>query len=137
MNADLEMKRKIKIGSRIDNLRIVENAIDELTALIGINQDNYGKIMVCTMEAVNNAVVHGNKSIEAKQVEIDIKYVKDLLEISVIDEGPGFKVNSVPDPTNTDNIEKVSGRGVFLMTRLADKIEFNERGNQVIMSFKI
>jgi len=137
VNADLEMKRKIKIGSRIDNLRIVENAIDELTALIGINQDNYGKIMVCTMEAVNNAVVHGNKSIEAKQVEIDIKYVKDLLEISVIDEGPGFKVNSVPDPTNTDNIEKVSGRGVFLMTRLADKIEFNERGNQVIMSFKI
>jgi serine/threonine-protein kinase RsbW len=131
------MKRKISIGSKVDNLRIVETAIDEMSSQMGINQDNYGKIMVCTMEAVNNAVVHGNKSIESKSVEIIISYINDSLEISVKDEGPGFKFDSVPDPTSTENIEQVSGRGVFLMRRLADKIEFNEQGNMVTMSFKI
>ena len=50
------MYKKIKIESQIGNLRIVENAIDEATAVIGISQDNYGKILVSTMEAVNNAI---------------------------------------------------------------------------------
>jgi serine/threonine-protein kinase RsbW len=131
------MNKLIKIQSRIENLRIVENAIDEISTQIGINQDNYGKIMVCTMEAVNNAVVHGNKSIESKNVEIEISQLNNTLEISVQDEGPGFRAELVPDPTNAENIENVSGRGVFLMMRLADKIEFNDPGNKVTMSFKI
>jgi serine/threonine-protein kinase RsbW len=131
------MNRLIQIQSRIENLRVVENAIDEISAQIGINQDNYGKIMVCAMEAVNNAVVHGNKSLAAKKVEIEISYLTDTLIISVLDEGPGFKAEQVPDPTKAENIENVSGRGVFLMMRLADKIEFNDTGNKVTMSFKI
>ena len=131
------MTKIITISSRIENLRIVETAIDDVSSSIGINQDNYGKIMVCAMEAVNNAVVHGNKSVESKQVIISISYLHNLLEISVEDEGPGFKADAVPDPTSAENIENVSGRGVFLMKKLADKIEFNEQGNKVTMSFKI
>jgi serine/threonine-protein kinase RsbW len=131
------MKRKIKIGSKISNLRIVETAIDEICSRIGISQDNYGKILVCIMEAVNNAVVHGNNSMEEKIVDINILYSKNILRISVEDEGQGFKVDSVPDPTRVENIENTSGRGVFLMSKLADKIEFNDKGNKVTMSFKI
>jgi len=131
------MTRKFHIESKIANLRVVETAIDEVSAQIGINQDNYGKIMVCIMEAVNNAVVHGNKSVETKIVEIVISDTEDFLNISIKDEGTGFKFDSVPDPTSSENIENVSGRGVFLMRRLADKIEFNEQGNLVTMSFKI
>jgi serine/threonine-protein kinase RsbW len=131
------MKRKIVIESKIENLRIVETAIDEISAQIGVNQDNYGKILVSTMEAVNNAIVHGNKSVESKKVEINISYKKQILEITVMDEGPGFRFDAVPDPTKAENIENVSGRGVFLMSKLADKIKFNEQGNKVTMSFKI
>jgi serine/threonine-protein kinase RsbW len=131
------MNRKLKIGSKISNLRIVETAVDEVSNQIGINQDNYGKIMVSIMEAVNNAIVHGNKSVESRTVEIEISYEKNWLEVTVEDEGSGFNVNKVPDPTNAENIEKSNGRGVFLMSRLADKIAFNERGNRVTMSFKI
>jgi serine/threonine-protein kinase RsbW len=131
------MKKRIKIGSNISNLRIVETEIDDISARIGISQDNYGKILVCSMEAVNNAVVHGNRSDEEKNVEIIIEYKDNLLNISVEDEGPGFKLDSVPDPTKAENIESTSGRGVFLMCKLADKIEFNEKGNKVTMSFKI
>jgi serine/threonine-protein kinase RsbW len=114
----------------------VEKAIDEISAEIGIRQENYGKILVTTMEAVNNAIIHGNKSDESKLVEIEISYKNKILKISVLDEGLGFKPKEVPDPTKPENIENFHGRGVFLMSRLADEIEFNEQGNKVTMSFK-
>jgi serine/threonine-protein kinase RsbW len=130
------MNKKFKIESKIENLRVVEKAIDEISAEIGFDQDNYGKILVSTMEAVNNAIIHGNKANESKIVEIEISYKRKILKISVSDEGPGFKPTDVPDPTKPENIENLHGRGVFLMSRLADKIEFNEPGNKVTMSFK-
>jgi serine/threonine-protein kinase RsbW len=130
------MNKKFKIESKIENLRVVEKAIDEISAEIGFDQDNNGKILVSTMEAVNNAIIHGNKANESKIVEIEISYKRKILKISVSDEGPGFKPTDVPDPTKPENIENLHGRGVFLMSRLADKIEFNEPGNKVTMSFK-
>ena len=130
------MNKKFKIESNILNLRIVENAIDEISTEIGFNQDNYGKILVSTLEAVNNAIIHGNKKDESKSVEIEISFKRSILRISVEDEGMGFKPKEIPDPTKPENIENLSGRGVFLMSKLADKIEFNEKGNKVIMSFK-
>jgi len=130
------MNKKFKIKSNISNLRVVEKAIDEISTEIGFNQDNYGKILVSTMEAVNNAIVHGNNKEESKSVEIEISFKKNILRISVSDEGMGFKPKEIPDPTKPENIENLSGRGVFLMSKLADKIEFNEKGNKVTMSFK-
>ena len=130
------MNKKFKIESNILNLRIVENAIDEISTEIGFNQDNYGKILVSTLEAVNNAIIHGNKKDESKSVEIEISFKRSILRISVEDEGMGFKPKEIPDPTKPENIENLSGRGVFLMSKLADKIEFNEKGNKLTMSFK-
>jgi serine/threonine-protein kinase RsbW len=130
------MHRFIKIKSKVENLRIVEKAIDEISAEAGIKADCYGKLMVATMEAVNNAILHGNKSDEKKIVEIEIRIKEDRLVISVEDEGTGFKPREVPDPTSPENIENITGRGVFLMSKLADIIEFNKTGNKVTMSFK-
>jgi serine/threonine-protein kinase RsbW len=130
------MYKKIRIESTVVNLRIVENAIDEATTTIGISQDNYGKILVSAMEAVNNAITHGNKSDPGKYVDIEIAYDSDFLRISVTDEGPGFKPENVPDPTIPENIEALNGRGIYLMSHLADKIEYSEKGNSVTMIFK-
>ena len=130
------MQRLLKIESEIKNMRIVERAIDEISVERGISQDNYGKIMVSTMEAVNNAIIHGNKSDIRKFVVIEITGEKHILKVSIEDEGPGFKPKEIPDPTKPENVENITGRGVFLMSKLADSIEFNERGNRVTMSFK-
>ena len=130
------MDKKIKIESKIANLRIVEKAIDEISTELGLKKDNYGKILVSTLEAVNNAIVHGNKANESKIVEIEFSYQRKTLKVSVSDEGTGFKPKEVPDPTKPENIQNLSGRGVFLMSKLADEIEFNEQGNKVTMSFK-
>ena len=130
------MYKKIRIESNIDNLRIVENTIDEATNEMGISKENYGKILVCALEAVNNAILHGNHSNPGKFVEIEIKFTNNELKIGVKDEGTGFKPGEIPDPTMPENIEALNGRGVFLMSRLADKIRFSKRGNSVTMSFK-
>lgn len=130
------MIKKIKIGSSINNLSIVENAIDIVTSQAGVNQDNYGKILVSTLEAVNNAIIHGNRSDLNKFVEVEILLKNDIIQITISDEGKGFKPENVPDPTMPQNIESINGRGVFLMSKLADKIEFNNKGNSVKLTFK-
>ena len=103
---------------------------------MGISQDNYGKILVSALEAVNNAILHGNHSNPEKFVEIEIEFTNKELKIRVKDEGTGFKPEEVPDPTIPENIEALNGRGVFLMSRLADKIKYSKKGNIVTMSFK-
>jgi serine/threonine-protein kinase RsbW len=130
------MYKKIRIESTVESLRIVENAIDEATTVIGISQDNYGKILVSAMEAVNNAILHGNHSDPEKMVDIEITFKSNELQITVTDEGAGFRPETVPDPTTPENIEALNGRGIYLMSHLADKIQYNKKGNSVTMTFK-
>ena len=132
----MSMNIKIKIESKVSNLRIVENAIDEATNEIGISRDNYGKILVSTLEAVNNAILHGNQSNPDKIVEVEIVFKGNELKIIVSDEGLGFRPDEVPDPTVAENIEALNGRGVYLISRLADKIKYSKKGNTVTMIFK-
>lgn len=130
------MIKKFSIESNINNLRVVENVIDNITGEEGINQDSYGKILVSTLEAVNNAIVHGNKGDFKKLVEIELKMENNELFVIVKDEGNGFRPENIADPTDPGNIEDINGRGVFLMSKLADDIKFNKRGNEVTMKFK-
>ena len=130
------MQKKLTIESNIGNLRIIENAIDEVMNEIGIKQENYGKILVSTLEAVNNAITHGNKSENEKMVDVEITYRNEKLKIKVTDEGLGFFPEKVPDPTTPQNLESVNGRGIFLMSRLADEVKYSKRGNAVTMLFK-
>lgn len=130
------MYKRLQIESRIKSLRIVEKVIDEVTSEIGISQDNYGKILVSTMEGVNNAILHGNKSEPDKIVDIEFTCKGKDLKIRISDEGEGFLPENVPDPTIPENLEELNGRGVFLMSRLADKIKYSKKGNAVTMTFK-
>lgn len=130
------MYRKLQIESRQNSLRIVEKAIDEVTVELGISKDSYGKILVSTIEGVNNAIMHGNKSVPEKLVDIEFQCKGNDLRVKIRDEGKGFRPQDVPDPTLPENIEELNGRGVFLMSRLADEIKYSKKGNAVTMTFK-
>jgi serine/threonine-protein kinase RsbW len=54
----------------------------------------------------------------------------------ISDEGTGFDYYNLPDPTAPENLEKETGRGVFLMKELADQVIFSENGRVVEMYFK-
>lgn len=130
------MYKRLKIESSINNLRIVENAIDEVMNEIGITEENYGKILVSTLEAVNNAIMHGNRFEKNKIVDVEISYKNEKLKIKISDQGKGFVPEEVPDPTIPQNLESLNGRGIFLMSKLADEIKYSKRGNAVTMFFK-
>lgn len=130
------MYKKLHIESMISKIREVEKAIDIITVENGVKQESYGKILIATLEAVNNAIIHGNRSDEKKFVDVEFTIEKNNLKVKVTDEGGGFRPKEVPDPTNPENLEEINGRGVFLMKKLADEIEFNRKGNSVKMTFK-
>ena len=131
------MKLDLNILSEISNIRTVEKTIDKISTSHSINSDAYGKILIATIEAVNNAIIHGNKTDNNKYVNVGFEVAENNLTITVCDEGKGFNHESIPDPTAPENIENINGRGVFLMKRLADDISFNSDGNVVKMKFNI
>ncbi|MGE5348171.1 MAG: ATP-binding protein [Actinomycetota bacterium] len=126
----------ITINSDIEKLRVVETLVDTLSKKLGISDEVYGKILISTVEAVNNAILHGNKGNAEKMVTVNFTSDGNLFEVTVTDEGDGFEYNNLPDPTDPENIENLHGRGVFIMRSLADVIEYNDSGNQVKMRFK-
>lgn len=131
------MSNLITIKSSIENLRLVEKFVDEVYEQYKFSDEIYGNILIATMEAANNAIMHGNKNDEKKQVEIRLQKNKSDLELTIKDEGTGFDFKSIPDPTSPENVEKITGRGVFLMEKLSDKIEFLENGRIVKLTFKL
>ena len=126
----------ITINSDIEKLKVVETLVDTLSKKLGVSDEVYGKILISTVEAVNNAILHGNKGDRNKMVTVIISADGNVLDITVTDEGEGFEYSNLPDPTDPKNIENLHGRGVFLMRRLADAIEYNGSGNEVKMRFK-
>jgi len=126
----------ITINSDIEKLKIVETLVDTLSKKLGVSDEVYGKILISTVEAVNNAILHGNKGDINKMVTVNMSADGNVLDITVTDEGEGFEYGNLPDPTDPKNIENLHGRGVFLMRRLADAIEYNNSGNEVKMRFK-
>lgn len=131
------MEKTLNISSKIDNLRVVEKMIDEISSECNLSSEIYGNILIATLEAANNAIMHGNKLDEGKMVNINCILENDQLKVSVKDQGKGFDYNSIPDPTSPENIENINGRGVFLMEKLSDKIEFFDNGSKVELIFKV
>jgi serine/threonine-protein kinase RsbW len=131
------MKKQIFVPSKIENLRIIEKFIDEISNECKLNSEIYGNILIATLEAANNAIVHGNKLNENIDISIAANIDERILTISIEDKGKGFNYNSIPDPTAPENIENVSGRGVFLMRKLSDRLEFKNNGSLVELFFNL
>jgi len=131
------MRKELKIFSKADDLRKVEKFVDEVSVDLSLNDEIYGNLLIATLEAANNAIVHGNKGKEDKSVDILLTREKSKLILRVQDQGSGFDYKNIPDPTAPENIEKINGRGVFLMQKLSDQIEFFENGSIVQLTFTL
>ena len=127
----------VKIPSIKENVSVVESFIENVGEKIRIEEAIYGNVLVSVTEAVNNAIVHGNKEDKNKKVRLGLKQNKRSVRFIVEDEGVGFDHNTLPDPTNPKNLEKVKGRGIFLIKSLSDKTTFKQGGRVVEMLFKL
>lgn len=131
------MRKDLNIPSVIENLRFIEKAIDDVSLELDLSDEVYGNVLVATMEATNNAIIHGNQSDPKKNVKVQIQLEQKELKVHIEDQGTGFDYDSIPDPTAPENLEKINGRGIFLMERLSDEILYLEDGRIVELKFKI
>ncbi len=133
------MKQKnLTFPSTADSLHLVEALIDEISADMHLDEDYYGNILIAVTEAVNNAINHGNKQDPNKTVSFVFTENDDhSISFKIADQGTGFDFENIPDPTSPENIEKVNGRGVFLMKQLSDGVTFDDNGRVVELSFKL
>ncbi|HEY0055591.1 MAG TPA: ATP-binding protein [Pedobacter sp.] len=128
----------LQLPSKVDSITSVENFVDTLKDEYNIGDDTYANMLTCLSEATINAIVHGNKQDETKKVYINLEvHSGKRLQFTIADEGEGFDYNRLPDPTAPENIENLTGRGVFIIKHLADQCIFNLKGNEVELHFKV
>ncbi len=113
---------------------------------------------VALEEALINAMIHGNLEIDSsikendpaqfdamvqqrcnelpykeRKIEVEVELSAKQIVVTIGDHGQGFDPSTLPDPTEPENLEKVSGRGVLLMRSFMDEVKFNDAGNRVTM----
>lgn len=91
---------------------------------LGLGPEFLSAIDLAVRESVANAVKHGNKFDAAKRVEVNLASTETAFTISVRDFGTGFSEQSVPDPTDPDNLLKATGRGILFMRTFMDEVEW-------------
>ena len=99
-------------------------------------RDVFG-VRLAMEEALANAIKHGNRMDPEKQVYIACKFAPDEVSITIEDQGDGFKIVEVPDPTDDDNLDKPGGRGIMLIRSFMTSVEYNDRGNRLIMGKRL
>ena len=127
----------LQLPSTPESITLLENLIEEIADKYQIGDDIFANMMTCLNEVVTNAIVHGNKSDPAKKVIINVEVDAKRTVWTVTDEGSGFDYVHLADPTAPENLEKLTGRGVFIIKQLADQCVFNAAGNEVELLFKI
>jgi serine/threonine-protein kinase RsbW len=119
-------------SSTNEGQRVQERIIKRLEELQFPSRGIFG-IRLALEEALVNAIKHGNGSDPQKRVHVSCQITDEKVRIVIEDEGTGFDLQGVPDPTEDENLEKPCGRGIMLMRAFLDGVEYNERGNRVVL----
>lgn len=127
--------RDIVFPSIPENINLIEALVEELRSELELSEEAEANILVSLSEAVNNAIFHGNRSDPRKTVHVCVEKMENKLSFTVEDQGIGFDITAVKDPTAIENLEKPTGRGIFLMRHLSDILEYSEGGRKVVITF--
>lgn len=109
----------------------VQKEIQQLWQDRGMSDMDLPDMQLALEEGLANAIKHGNKLDDSKKVTVECYLDGDIVRVVIQDEGEGFDLTDVPDPTLPENLDKPSGRGVMLMKAFMDDVLYNECGNQL------
>jgi len=122
-----------KIPSKIDNMpKLIATLLKKLE-VVSFKEDEILDIRLCLEEAIINAIKHGNRMNPDLFVEVQMNVSDQELCIQIRNEGEGFDFKELPNPTIDKNLTKPSGRGVFLIKKLMDEVEFFDKGRGIKM----
>jgi len=109
------------LESNLESVDSAETMCVDAGKEIGLDEDACFDLGLAVREAMVNAVAHGNKYDAAKKVRLTLETRADSLRITIVDQGEGFDLNRVPDPTEGDNLLRGSGRGLLLIQAFVDE----------------
>jgi CheY-like chemotaxis protein/anti-sigma regulatory factor (Ser/Thr protein kinase) len=137
---------------------LIRHLQDNLSRLKVCDENDLIRVAVALREAMSNAIIHGNLGVDSSLRETDERLYYAQVEerkhqephnrrnvyvtaeesrrqavYIVRDEGAGFDPHSLPDPTAEENLDRISGRGLFLIRMFMDEVAFNEKGNEIKM----
>ena len=130
----IEKKIQISFGNKAEC--VVEHLVIGACEQMHIGEEKFGNILLAVTEAVDNAIEHGNKNNPNKIIELGYQSSPQKITFAVTDEGQGFDVRNITDPTNIENSGN-AGRGILIMKMLSDKLEFLSERKTVLLSFNL
>ena len=122
-----------------DLLPEIEQFVIGIAENVNLNKEKHNNLALSVSEAASNSMVHGNKLDIDKKIRITITVTDDIMKIVFKDEGEGFVLDKVPDPTKPENILKESGRGIHIMKNFLDELKYNftPTGTEAILVVKL
>jgi len=159
MDSLLRGRFRFVLGNDSSLISSLINHVQSVLSSVGLcDEANIIRVCIALEEALRNALYHGNLELTSEQREGDVEVYQRLIEertsnapyakreltvtievtptsgrFTIRDQGPGFDPSKLPDPTDPENLEKVSGRGLLLMKTFMDEVIFNATGNEVTM----
>lgn len=133
-------KTELNLPSRLESIDEAVTKALKIATENGLPDEALFGIDLAVREAVTNAVKHGNKFDETKTVKITFEKSPQELIINIEDQGAGFELAAVPDPTNAENLLRESGRGILFMENFMDEVAWERAatgGTVVRMSKKL
>jgi serine/threonine-protein kinase RsbW len=125
MSADHPLHAHLVLSSSFANIEIAERALVDLCGQAGFSGDDCYWLVTALREAMANAIRHGNRQDPERSVLVDLRIHDDEVTIRVEDEGEGFDLEAIPDPTDPDYLLRPSGRGIFYMRQFMTSVEFS------------
>jgi serine/threonine-protein kinase RsbW len=127
----LKQTIQFELPSSLDYIASAANQLVEAFLRFNIVTVEEINIKIALVEALANAMEHGNGFDPARRVKVEAKFVETKAETKITDEGKGFNYRKLPNPTVPENLYKPRGRGIYMMHRLMDEVHFNRKGNSV------
>lgn len=115
---------ELTIGSQLEFIDLVTTLTDNLTRMVGFDEESAYWINMAVRESVANAVEHGNKYDPQRSVDLRFTIGVDALRVTVRDYGEGFDPATLPDPLDPNNLLNPAGRGILYMRTFMDSVEY-------------
>jgi len=128
---------RLTIPSQLEALSRVEQFSSDIANKLKLNDDQKDNLAIAVTEVVGNAIVHGNNHDPQKNVSICFKIKPKWVEVSVTDQGPGFKPSQLDNPLDPENVMKESGRGIFILKSIMDDVQFSFSPRGTTVTFKM
>ena len=147
------------LGNDLGEVTAVVGVLEtRLTRVALVDETSRIQVSVALREAIVNAMLHGNLELPStlkesdpdahdrlaeerrrlspyleRRVRVTLSEAPGAVTYVVSDDGPGFDLTTIPDPTDPANLERTSGRGLFLIRTFMDDVTHGDGGRTITM----